>query len=58
MEATPNEIDTVELYNKIQKLDSVDEIHDFHCWCLAGGKSVMTCHVRSEDSEQVINDIN
>jgi Co/Zn/Cd efflux system component len=25
---------------------------------LAGGKFVMTCHVRSEDSEQVIKDIN
>lgn len=58
METSPEEIDTVELYNKIQKLDLVDEIHDFHCWCLAGGKCVMTCHVRSENSEQVIYDIN
>ena len=58
MEATPDEIDTIELYNQILKLKSVDEIHDFHCWSLAGGKYVMTCHVRSDDGEQVINDIN
>lgn len=48
MEASPEEIDTILLYNEIQNLESVDEIHDFHCWCLAGGKFVMTCHVRSE----------
>ena len=51
MEATPDEIDTIELYNQILKLKSVDEIHDFHCWSLAGGKFVLTCHIRSENPE-------
>jgi cation diffusion facilitator family transporter len=58
MEGSPEEFDTIELYNKILKLEKVDEIHDFHCWCLAGGKFIMTCHIRSDFSEEVIMEIN
>ena len=58
MEASPNEIDTQELYHTILKLDSVEEIHDFHCWALAGGKYCLTCHIRSSNNEKVIRDIN
>jgi Co/Zn/Cd efflux system component len=60
MEATPKQedIDTVNLYNDILRLNTVEEIHDFHCWQLAGGKYILTCHVRSEFGDKVIRDIN
>lgn len=58
MEATPSDIDTEDLYNEIQELKTVEEIHDFHCWSLAGGKYMMTCHVRSAFGDKAIHDIN
>ena len=58
MEATPSDIDTKELYNEILRLNTVEELHDFHCWSLAGGKYILTCHVRSAFGDKVIRDIN
>ena len=58
MENTPTEIDVTELYNSIQRLKTVEEIHDFHCSSLAGGKYVMTCHVRSNFGERAVRHIN
>ena len=58
MEGTPNEIDVAKLYNDILELKYVEEIHDFHCWSLGGGKYVLTCHIRSAYSESAIKAIN
>ena len=58
MEAAPDDVDTVELFNEIQRLKTVEEVHDFHCWALGGGKNVMTCHVRSDFGDRCIRDIN
>lgn len=58
MEAAPDDVDTVELFNAIQKLKTVEEVHDFHVWCLGGGKNVMTCHVRSDFGDRCIRDVN
>ena len=32
MEESPDEIDTIGLYNEILQIKTVQEIHDFHCW--------------------------
>lgn len=58
MENTPQEIDVKELYNRILRLKTVEEIHDFHCWALAGNKYIMTCHIRSNFGERAIRQIN
>lgn len=58
MEATPTDINTVNLYNEILRLPTVEEIHDFHCWSLAGGKYILTCHVRSDFGDKAIRDVN
>ena len=58
MEATPTDIDTKGLYNDILRLQTVEELHDFHCWTLAGGKYILTCHVRSDFPDKVVRDIN
>ena len=58
MEKSPIEIDTISLYNDILALKSIEEIHDFHCWQLGGGKFVLNCHVRSRYGEKAIKDVN
>jgi cation diffusion facilitator family transporter len=58
MENTPKEIDVKDLYNRILRLKTVEEVHDFHCWALAGNKFIMTCHIRSNFGERAIVQIN
>lgn len=46
LEGTPPEgVETVELLNDLNKLDFVEEVHDFHVWELAPDKPIMTAHV-------------
>ena len=58
MENSPTDIDVKALYNLILRLDTVEEIHDFHCWSLSGGKNVMTCHIRTNFGEKATRQIN
>lgn len=58
MEATPDEIDVENLYNQLLEIKYVEEIHDFHCWSLGGGKYVMTCHIRSAFPELALKAMN
>jgi len=58
MENTPTEFDVQDLYNNILRLKTVEEIHDFHCWSLSGGKFCMTAHVRSNFGERAVRHIN
>ena len=54
MEATPKELDVTELFNDLIDIKSVEEIHDFHVWCLSVGKSAMSAHVRSGKPEKAL----
>ena len=45
MEGRPKEIDNVTLKEKLQRIESVEDIKDLHTWTLAGGKNVLTCHI-------------
>ena len=58
MEGSPSEFDVDDLFNEIQELKYVEEIHDFHCWTLGGGTFVMTSHIRSAYPEKAIAAIN
>ena len=58
MENTPTDIDVRALYNEILSLNTIEEVHDFHCWSLSGGKHVMTCHIRSNFGERAQRQIN
>lgn len=57
-ENTPKEFDVQELYNRILRLKTVEEVHDFHCWSLSGGKHILTVHVRSNFGDRAIRHIN
>jgi len=58
MENTPDDIDVKDMYNDILKLKTVEEVHDFHCWSLAGGKHIMTIHIRSNFGDKAIRHVN
>ena len=45
MESAPDGIETVEVYNSINDLEFVKEIHDFHLWGLSDEKPLFTAHV-------------
>ena len=54
MENSPKEVDVKELYNRILRLKTVEEVHDFHTWSLAGNKHILTCHIRSNFGDRAI----
>jgi zinc transporter 2 len=58
MNSNPSDIEVHELYNEILSLKTVEEVHDFHCWSVAGDKHMMSIHVRSKFTDKVIRDIN
>ena len=45
METSPDDIESAELYNAIQGLPFVHEIHDFHLWTLSEDKPIFTAHI-------------
>jgi cobalt-zinc-cadmium efflux system protein len=47
MEATPKELDIIELFGRLIDLPCVEEIHDFHVWSISSGKLAMSAHIRS-----------
>jgi zinc transporter 2 len=49
MEATPAELSITDVFNDLIDIESVDEIHDFHVWCLSVGKLAMSAHIRSSN---------
>mmetsp|Transcript_41393 Transcript_41393/g.56202 ORF Transcript_41393/g.56202 Transcript_41393/m.56202 type:complete len:199 (+) Transcript_41393:391-987(+) len=49
MENSPDEIDSVRVYNTIARLDCVEEIHDWHMWSLSAGKTILTAHIRTKE---------
>ena len=54
MEATPKELSIKDLFNDLIDIECVDEIHDFHVWCLSVGKLSMSAHIRSYDPESAL----
>jgi len=48
MEGTPDEIDQVKVFNALNSLDVVDEVHDFHLWSISAEKPILTAHVVSQ----------
>mmetsp|Transcript_39977 Transcript_39977/g.61181 ORF Transcript_39977/g.61181 Transcript_39977/m.61181 type:complete len:142 (-) Transcript_39977:60-485(-) len=58
MEGSPSEFDVDQLYNEIQEIKYIEELHDFHCWTLGGGTYVMTCHIRSDYPQKAIAAVN
>ena len=45
METSPDEPESVEIYNTLSALSFVHEIHDFHLWSLSEDKPMFSAHV-------------
>jgi zinc transporter 2 len=58
MEAAPKELSVTELFNDLIDIEAVDEIHDFHVWCLSVGKMAMSAHIRSHNPEVALKQMN
>lgn len=60
LQTVPNEIDLAEMVTKIEKMDSVKDVHHSHVWALTSGKNIVSMHVLvSDDANQkeVLNKI-
>jgi len=45
MESTPADIRTDHIREDILGVEGVENIVDFHCWVLSGGKNFLTAHI-------------
>jgi len=46
MEGAPPKMDVQGLMAKVNKVEFVSEIHDFHVWSISLGKTAMSAHVK------------
>ncbi len=46
MESTPDNIRIDHIREEILSINGVQRIDDFHCWAIAGGKNMLTAHIR------------
>ena len=42
------------MLKKIESLEGVNAVHDFHCWSLSRGKYSMSCHIECENDSKII----
>lgn len=45
MEGAPEKMDVKALMNKVDKIENVTNIHDFHVWSISLGKTAMSAHI-------------
>ena len=54
MESSPTDIEVVKVYNAIQEMPGVSEVHDFHLWSLSDEKPILTAHIVSNENPSSI----
>ena len=54
MESSPTDIEVVKVYNAIQEMPGVCEVHDFHLWSLSDEKPILTAHIVSNENPSSI----
>jgi len=58
MEGAPERMDIPALMKKVNKVEFVSEIHDFHVWSISLGKTAMSAHVKcTENPMKVLKDV-
>ena len=51
MEGTPQQIQLNDVKDSLEKIDSVEEVHDLHIWSITSGMFMLSCHMTiSEDA--------
>nr|CAB3266216.1 zinc transporter 1 [Phallusia mammillata] len=55
LQTVPNHIQLDDIRDKIEKIEGVQEIHDFHIWQLTGEKLVATVHLQCKDADTYLS---
>lgn len=58
MEAAPEDANATGLFNNFMEIREIDEIMDFHVWCLSAGKIAMSAHVKSNNPDKALKAMN
>ena len=54
MEAAPGDINAEKLYNELQKVIGVVNIHDIHIWCISIGRPSISLHILSNSPQKTL----
>merc|ERR1712117_883223 len=54
LETAPADIEVLDVYNALQDMECVSEVHDFHLWNLSDEKPIFTAHVVSDDNPSFV----
>ena len=54
MEGAPSNFNTEEFLSKLEKVDGIKEIHDFHVWSLSVGKPALSIHIFSSNPSDTL----
>lgn len=46
LEATPDNIDYIEVKNSLENMEHIDAVHDLHIWTITSGMPVLSAHIR------------
>ena len=46
LEATPENIDYIEVKESLEAMEHIDEVHDLHIWTITSGMPVLSAHIR------------
>ena len=52
LEASPPDIDLMEMISDLNKLEGVQDIHSVHLWSISAEKTVFSCHMRSTNPKR------
>lgn len=46
LEATPDDIDYLEVKNSLEEMEHIDTVHDLHIWTITSGVPVLSAHIK------------
>lgn len=49
LEATPGDVDIMEMINALKRIPTVKDVHDVHVWSISAELRAMSCHVLIDD---------
>src|ERR1700694_2142604 len=52
LEAVPRELSMSDLVSDMRKIESVQDVHDLHVWCITSNMYALSCHIMIDDMPQ------
>lgn len=57
IESAPMYIDPDQVKSQMQKIEGVDEVHEFHLWSISVGKLALSAHMTSKAPQQALQKV-